>query len=94
MPIVGDPARDEGGAYDVAVVAAQLDARLAPSEDVLGFEFIPNAALLGGDFVILDYRLNRRKPQIAIWFHDTSDEFSPDTSVISNDFESFYNSLP
>ncbi len=94
LPIVDDPATHSEGWADVAVVASQLDARLATSEDTIGYDLIPIASLFAGDFLVLDYRHNPNKPQISLWNHETSDDFSPDAKPIASDFETFEGTLP
>lgn len=89
LPIVSDPAVDPHGWADIAVVASQLDARLAPSEDSRGFELVPFAALFGGDFLVLDYRGERREPAVSIWYHETSEEFAPDVRRVAESFDEF-----
>lgn len=89
LPIVSDPAIDADGWADVAVVATQLDPRLAPSKDTRGFALVPIAALFGGDFLVLDYRASATEPAVSIWYHDTSDDFSPDVRVVADSFEIF-----
>jgi SMI1-KNR4 cell-wall len=89
LPIVSDPAIDADGWADVAVVATQLDSRLAPSVDTRGFALVPIAALFGGDFLVLDYRNSADQPAVSVWYHDTSDDFAPDVRVIADSFENF-----
>lgn len=95
LPIVADPKVDPQGWADVAVVASQLDARLAASPDSAGFDLIPVAALFGGDFLVLDYRTAQQaRPAVAIWYHETSDEFAPDTRPVADSFAEFLTALP
>ncbi|MBX7482728.1 SMI1/KNR4 family protein [Qipengyuania qiaonensis] len=95
LPIVGNPAEDVGGWADVAVVATQLDARLSSSEDGIGLELVPFAALFGGDFLVLDYRGEGAVvPKVSIWFHESSEDFAPDARPIAPSFGDFINALP
>ena len=95
LPIVANPQSNPQGWADVAVVASQLDARLAASPDSAGFDLIPVAALFGGDFLVLDYRAGQQAaPSVAIWYHETSDEFAPDTKPVAASFAEFIDTLP
>lgn len=95
LPIVSDPAGDTQGWADVAVVATQLDSRLVASEDSLGFDLVPFAALFGGDFLVLDYRAGKSAvPKVSIWYHDTSEDFAPDARPIAPSFSEFLDALP
>lgn len=93
LPIVADPGIDAEGKADIAVVATRLDAHLARSADVPGFDLIPFAALVGGDFLVLDYAAGP-EPSVAIWYHATSDEFAPDTKPVAASFAEFMATLP
>jgi len=80
------------GWYDLTSVLTQLDCRLIDDEDLVGMNVIPIAALYAGDFVCLDYRAGR-KPCVAIWFHEESDEFAPVTEKAADDIGEFFDML-
>lgn len=77
------------GWQDITVVMSQLDERLIDDEDLIGMNIIPFAALFGGDFVCLDYRNPVDPPQVVVWHHEQSDEFSPHTEPVAESFTEF-----
>ena len=81
------------GMYDIDVILTQLDERLLYSEDILGVELLPVAALFGGDFVCLDYSQRRENPSVCIWHHESSYELNPSTTFITDTFEDFLGML-
>jgi len=81
------------GDFDIAVILSQIELRLTDNPDLVGDEQIPIAVLFCGDLICLDFRLNKINPQIAIWFHETSEEFNPNISVIFKTFDNFINNL-
>ena len=89
LPIVADPKTDQDGWADVAVVATQLDARLVVDEDSTQLDLIPIAALFAGDFLVLDYRESGAAPKVALWDHEASDDFQPETIPVAESFEKF-----
>ena len=79
----------------MAVVATRLDAHLASSPEASGFDLIPFAALVGGDFLVLDYGAGAQaQPAVSVWHHQTSDAFAPDTSPVAASFAGFMRTLP
>jgi SMI1-KNR4 cell-wall len=93
LPIVADPKVDADGWADVAVVATQLDARLATDEDATRLDLIPIAATFAGDFIVLDYRKNRENPSVALWDHELSDDMMPQTEALAPSFGAFLDML-
>ena len=89
-----DKPREENvyGWYDLTSVLTQLDERLIDDEDLIGMNIIPIAALFAGDFVCLDFR-NIENPSIVIWLHEESDELSPVTKKVAENFTEFLNML-
>lgn len=81
------------GDYDVAVILSQIDTRLTDNPDLVGDEVIPIAMLFAGDYVCLDFRNNCVEPEICIWYHEESEEFSPITSKIADSFKEFVENL-
>lgn len=95
LPIVADPAGDPDGAIDVAVVATRLDAHLARTTDAPGWELVPFAALVGADYLVLDYGAGpQAEPTVSIWHHQTSAEFAADTQPVAASFAEFMRTLP
>lgn len=86
--------RDYGikGCYDVEVVMAQLDDRIADDEDSSGWPIIPIAALFGGDMVCLDFR-ESKNPSVVVWFHEESEELNPVTTKVADSFTEFLSIL-
>ncbi|MGX7243920.1 SMI1/KNR4 family protein [Enterococcus quebecensis] len=78
---------------EIRVVLTDLDARLIDDEDLLGMNIIPIASLFAGDFICLDFRESEKIPNICVWFHEESDEFSPVVEKISSNFTDFLNNL-
>jgi len=74
------------------VVLSQIDTRLTDDENLIGANVIPIAALFAGDFVCLDFR-NSETPSVVVWFHEESDELSPVTTKVAEDFTEFLNML-
>ncbi|WP_152608484.1 hypothetical protein [Croceibacterium mercuriale] len=69
------------------MVATRLDAHLARSPEASGFDLIPFAALVGGDFLVLDYGAGAQaEPAVSVWHHQTSDAFAPDISPVPASF--------
>lgn len=89
LPVVADPSVDADGWADIAVVATQLDARLALSEDSLGFDCVPFAALFGGDFLVLEFADAATEPRVAHWDHELSEEMAPALTPVAPDFAAF-----
>jgi len=83
---------DTYGWYDMEVVLSQIDTRLTDDENLIGANVIPIAALFAGDFVCLDFR-NSETPSVVVWFHEESDELSPVTTKVAEDFTEFLNML-
>lgn len=77
------------GCYDIGVVTLELEERLVSDEEDTGVSIIPVAALFAGDFVCLDFRNSLKKPEICIWYHEESEEFSPKTKKIADTFTEF-----
>lgn len=93
LPIVSDPKVDKDGWADVAVVATQLDLRLAIDENSTRLDIVPIAAVFAGDFIVLDYRKDRDNPGVALWDHELSDDFSPKTEFLASSFAEFLKQL-
>ena len=82
------------GMYEIRVVMTQLDERLQDGfdEDATGYQVVPIAALFAGNFLCLDYRTSD-VPSIAIWFHEESEEYSPEMVKIADSFSEFLDML-
>jgi SMI1-KNR4 cell-wall len=93
LPILADPKTDPDGWADVAVVATQLDSRLVADEDSTHLDLVPIAALFAGDFLVLDYRERNKPPKVALWDHEASDDFEPQTVPVAESFETFMTML-
>ncbi|TDW16245.1 SUKH superfamily protein [Breznakia blatticola] len=92
--ILGNLKNDyEEGWADIGVIITQIFDRLTDSPDELGMKIIPIAALFAGDFVCLDFRVNKKDPNVCIWYHETSDEFKPDTKKVARNFTDFLEML-
>ncbi|MGX7419208.1 SMI1/KNR4 family protein [Carnobacterium gallinarum] len=90
LSLLGDEINEsEYGWTDIEVVISQISERLTNDGNQIGKKIIPIGALFAGDFVCLDYRTNPEQPCISIWYHAESDEFSPITKWVADDFDSF-----
>jgi SMI1-KNR4 cell-wall len=56
-------------------------------------DLVPIAALFAGDFLMLDYRESRQAPKVALWDHEASDDFNPQTVPVADSFERFIKML-
>jgi SMI1-KNR4 cell-wall len=83
------PKESDLGIYDIDVTLTQLEDRLTDNEDLVGADMIPIAVLFAGDFVCLDYRENRKNPNVVVWSHEESAELDPVTYFITNTFTEF-----
>ena len=78
---------------DIEVVITELDERLVNDENLLGMNIIPIAALFSGDFLCLDFRDDITSPNVCVWLHEESDEFSPVVEKIATNFSKFLDKL-
>lgn len=81
------------GNYDIAVVLSQIDTRLTDNPSLEGDELIPIAELFAGDYVCLDFRVNKQDPCVCVWSHEESEEFLPVTHRVADTFCEFINIL-
>ena len=79
--------------YDIGVVSTQLEGRIVFDEDYVGMQLIPIAALLGGDFVCINYVKDSENPSICIWYHEESYELEPAIELVANNFAEFLDML-
>lgn len=86
LPMMADPNSNDIGQFDISVVMTQIDARLGDDPDEVGCKIIPFAYLFSGDFLCFDYRRDSSDPQVVIWDHNRSEEFSPHTEFVSGSF--------
>lgn len=93
LGIIKDITLNDLGWYDIGAVESQIGERLTDNMDLIGMEVVPIAELFGGNYVCLDFRETKECANICIWFHDESDEFSPVTKKIANDFDEFLKML-
>lgn len=93
LGVVNDYKTSPFGSYDIAVVLSQIDTRLSDNPELLGDEVIPIAELFAGDYICLDFRNNHDNPEVCIWFHEDSEEFSPVTTKIADSFDLFLEML-
>lgn len=84
---------NQNGWHDISVVESQIGERLTNNEDLIGVEVLPIAELFAGDYVCLDFRLNRDKPGICVWSHEESGELDPITYKIADSFTDFIGML-
>lgn len=87
--MLDDIENDPNGIYDVDVVLSQIGERLTNNEDLLGAEVIPISAVFAGDFVCLDYRVNKENPVVCVWSHEEAGEFDPVFYKIADNFTEF-----
>ncbi len=83
----------QDGWYDISVVESQIGERLTDNEDLIGVEVLPIAELFGGDYVCLDYRINKENPSVCVWNHEESDDFDPVTYKVTDSFAQFIEML-
>jgi len=81
------------GIYDIDVVFSQIGERLTDNEDLLGAEVLPIASVFAGDFVCLDYRIDKDNPSVCVWSHEESGEFEPVTYNVADNFTEFLKTL-
>lgn len=81
------------GMYDIGVVITQIEDRLSDNPDLIGVEILPIAALFAGDFICLDFRNEKDKPDVCVWSHEESEEDKPVTYKVADSFEEFCDSL-
>jgi cell wall assembly regulator SMI1 len=93
LPILQDVEDHPLGWLDLEVVASQLDARLTDDEDGENINLIPIAALLAGDFVVLDYRKGLESPTVGFWNHEASEDFAPAVTTVARTFNEFLSIL-
>lgn len=91
--ILKDTKNNNNGWYDISVVESQIGERLTDNEDLIGVEVLPIAELFAGDYVCLDFRSDMEKPEVCIWDHEESGDFSPVTIKVSESFSEFLNML-
>jgi len=80
------PNNNQLGMYDIDVTLTQLEDRLTDNEDLIGADLEPIAALFAGDFLCLDYRKDRKNPNIVVWNHEESAELEPVTYLAAYNF--------
>jgi hypothetical protein len=81
----------EIGWYDVNVVFSQIEDRLVEDEEATGTLLVPVAALVGGDFVCLDYRDDN--VAVCVWDHEMSGDSEPATVRVAPSFSEFLRQL-
>lgn len=77
------------GMYDIDVTFTQLEERLTDNEELIGADILPIAVLYAGDFVCLDFRVDRENPSVVVWDHEESSELEPITYFVANTFSEF-----
>ncbi|ROR31752.1 SUKH superfamily protein [Mobilisporobacter senegalensis] len=77
------------GWCDISVIESQIGERLTSNEDLVGIEVLPIAELFTGDYLCLDFRVNKLNPSVCIWDHEESGEFEPITYWIADSFDNF-----
>jgi hypothetical protein len=88
--LMDHPKEDQvNGWYDMSVVLSHLDSRLIDDENLIGMNVIPISALFGGDYVCLDFRTSPKSPTVAVWDHETSEDFAPVLDTVSPSFAAF-----
>lgn len=84
-----NPRENELGMYDMDVTLSQLEDRLTDNEDLIGADILPIAVLFAGDFVCLDFRKDRKQPNVVVWNHEESGELEPVTYYVASTFSEF-----
>jgi len=93
LPIIQDVEGHPLGWLDLEVVASQLDSRLTDDEDGENINLVPIAAVLAGDFIVLDYRKGSEHPTIGLWDHEASEDFAPAVTTVARTFNEFLSIL-
>jgi len=93
LPILQEVERHPLGWLDLEVVASQIDSRLTDDEDGETINLVPIAALLAGDFIVLDYREGPENPTVGFWDHEASEEFAPAVTTVAQTFNEFLSNL-
>ncbi|HST91569.1 MAG TPA: SMI1/KNR4 family protein, partial [Brevundimonas sp.] len=93
LPIIQDVEGHPLGWLDLEVVASQLDSRLTDDEDGENINLVPIAAVLAGDFIVLDYREGCEHPTIGLWDHEASEDFAPAVTTVAQTFNEFLSIL-
>ena len=91
--IIKNIQEESNGWYDISVVESQIGERLTDNEDLIGIEVLPIAELFAGDYLCLDYRVNKIEPSICVWSHEESGEFDPVTYKVTDTFTKFIEML-
>ncbi len=81
------------GYKDIDVVLSQIEDRLTDNEDLIGCEILPIAELFAGDYLCLDFRINKIKPSVCIWNHEESGELNPVTYYVADSFTEFLSKI-
>lgn len=77
------------GWYDIDVVESQIGERLTDDLDLVGVDVLPIAEVFGGDYICLDYRLDKLNPTVSLWNHELSGESAPYTEKVCRTFTEF-----
>lgn len=79
----------EFGWLDISVVESKIGERLTENEDLIGVEVLPIAELYSGDYLCLDFRIDKSSPSVCVWSHEESEDFSPVTYEVARSFTVF-----
>ncbi|MFC3278416.1 SMI1/KNR4 family protein [Xanthomonas fragariae] len=94
LPLMDDPESDPAnGQYEISVVETQIGERLASDPDQVGCNILPFATLFAGDFLCFDFRNDSDHPQVVIWDHNASEEFTPVTVPVASSFSELLEKL-
>ena len=86
---------DYGGinCCDIDVTLSQIGTRLIENPNARGWELLPIAVAFAGNFVCLDYRVDKENPSVCLWLHEESGDFEPTTTYVADSFEEFLDML-
>lgn len=87
--ILKNASDNQNGWYDISVVESQIGERLTSNEDLIGVEVLPIAALFAGDYLCLDFREKMQIPEVCVWSHEESEDFSPIIYKVADSFSAF-----
>ena len=91
--ILKNASDNQNGWYDISVVESQIGERLTSNEDLIGVEVLPIAALFAGDYLCLDFREKMQIPEVCVWSHEESEDFSPIIYKVADSFSAFLEML-
>ena len=91
--VLDEPDDHPDGWYDINVVESPISWRLTSNPDLVGMDLLPIADLFFGNYLCLDFRKDRANPTVCIWEHEESDDYSPVTYPVADNFTEFLGML-